>query len=203
MTYRLIVFFVVSLMCTFILTACQTAVGQETPIIVIVDEQHTVYRCNGKIDRASAHRLEIAMLRGEISTIQLNSPGGSIPVALRLASLIRTLKISTTVVDGANCSSACVSLLMAGVGRSVGNNARIGIHSPYMMGNHLESLSGSEVFELAQSHIYWYIYASMALVRPDQRLALVALLLRAHHSSDRDTLYWVPRGELRIAGIID
>ncbi len=203
MTYRLIVLFVVTLMCSLILTACQSTLGHETLAIAVEEELPTVYRFTGRINQESAHRLEIALLEGDFSTIELNSQGGSIQLSIRLANLIRTLQYSTTVKSGEHCSSACVSLLMAGVGRTVEAGAYVGIHSPYIIGDRLDNLTSAEVFEFTQSHIYWYIYSNLALVKPEQQLPLLGLFLRAHHNSSRDTLYWATREELKKTGIID
>ncbi len=203
MTYRLIVLFVVTLMCTFIMTACETTLGHETPIIIVEDKAPPAYRFTGSIDHASAQRLEFALLTGEFSTIELNSAGGVVHLAVRLADLIRVLQISTTVKSGESCASACVTLLMAGVGRSVEDGSHIGIHSPYVKGNRLEELTTAEVFRVAQEHVYWYMYSNLALVKPEQRLTLLALFLTAHRNSNHDTLYWLTREELENAGIID
>ncbi len=66
----------------------------------------------------------------------VDSPGGSIEPAQAIGQLIRARGLDVAVgriaadrpTDDAQCASACVLLLAAGVGRSVGPDAAVGIH---------------------------------------------------------------------------
>ncbi len=79
------------------------------------------------LDRAGAGR----------PTVLVDSPGGSIAPALAIGRLIRArgLAVAVARVAGggptdadAQCASACVLVLAAGVGRSVGPGAEVGVH---------------------------------------------------------------------------
>ncbi len=71
------------------------------------------------------------------STVLVDSPGGSIAPALAIGRLIRARGLSVAVArgtdgrpteTGAACASACVLVLAAGVARSVGPGAGVGVH---------------------------------------------------------------------------
>ena len=62
------------------------------------------------------------MTRDNISTLHLNSQGGSISRAGKIADLIRAKKINTNLLPGANCVSACTLLYQAGVKRTATSN---------------------------------------------------------------------------------
>ena len=79
------------------------------------------------LDRAGAGR----------PTVLVDSPGGSVAPALAIGRLIRARGLAVAVArlaDGtptdadAQCASACVLVLAAGVGRSVGPGAEVGVH---------------------------------------------------------------------------
>ena len=87
----------------------------------------------GSIDQGSARRFaaEIAA-RGEyVTTLSLNSPGGSLDDAMEMARLVRERGIGVDVADGAVCASSCPLLLSGGVTRNVGGGAAIGLHQFY------------------------------------------------------------------------
>ena len=69
--------------------------------------------------------------------VLVDSPGGSIAAAFAIGRLIRDRGLAVAVARvvgasptdaGAQCASACVFLLAAGVGRSVGPGAEVGVH---------------------------------------------------------------------------
>ena len=67
----------------------------------------------------------------------LNSPGGNLAEALRMAALVRGLHLDTRIRDGGVCSSACFFIFVAGDrrlaaehGDSSARPGRIGLHRP-------------------------------------------------------------------------
>jgi hypothetical protein len=66
--------------------------------------------------------------------ISINSPGGDIETALAIGRLIRARKGGVSVAAGAECASACVLVLAAGVNRIIYDRAKIIIHRPYFDG---------------------------------------------------------------------
>ena len=68
---------------------------------------------------------------GEIKTLYLHSPGGSVRDALAMSNLIRDKGITTTVTNNAYCASSCPIVLAGGKERHVGKRAWIGVHRVY------------------------------------------------------------------------
>lgn len=90
----------------------------------------------GFIDPGAALRFaeEIAA-RGEyVTTVALNSSGGSLSDAMAIAELIREEGMATEVPDGALCASSCPLILAGGVTRKAGDKAAVGVHQFYAAG---------------------------------------------------------------------
>src|SRR5690606_5337614 len=88
-----------------------------------------VLSLTGTIDPGSASRFaeEIAA-RGEyVSTVLLDSPGGSVDDALAIGRLILEKGISTSVADGRLCASSCPLIFASGSERIAGKGAAIGV----------------------------------------------------------------------------
>lgn len=103
-------------------------------------------RLTGTIDPGAAQRFadEIAA-RGEyVSTVLLDSPGGSVDDALQIGRLIRERGLSTAVRDGQLCASSCPVILASGTERIAGRDAAIGVHQIYAA-----ALSGTSVDALS------------------------------------------------------
>lgn len=87
----------------------------------------------GTIDAGAADRFaaEIAQ-RGEyVTTVALNSPGGSVDDALAIGALIREKGLATSVAAGALCASSCPLVLAGGAERHAAEGAAIGVHQIY------------------------------------------------------------------------
>lgn len=87
----------------------------------------------GTIDPGSSARfLAEIEARGEyVSTVLLDSPGGSVDDALSIGRLIRERDLSTEVADGGLCASSCPLILAGGVERMAGREAAVGVHQIY------------------------------------------------------------------------
>ncbi len=92
-----------------------------------------VMAVEGSIDPGAAERFAAEMdARGEyVTTVTLNSPGGSLDDAMAMARLIRARSIGAEVADGALCASSCPLVLAGGVVRQVGEKAAVGLHQFY------------------------------------------------------------------------
>jgi hypothetical protein len=101
----------------------------------------------GKIEGNEVGRLvslvQQAQARGVMPrTLMISSPGGNLASALHLGQALRQLGLQTTVgsvthdaygqraLTSGSCHSACVMVLMGGVGRSVLPGSQVGVHSP-------------------------------------------------------------------------
>ena len=92
-----------------------------------------VLSLTGTIDPGSAERFaqEIAA-RGEyVSTVLLDSPGGSVDDALTIGRLILEKDLSTEVRNGGLCASSCPLIFASGETRIAGQEAAIGVHQIY------------------------------------------------------------------------
>ncbi len=73
--------------------------------------------------------LGIAWVLNKQLTIVLDSPGGSVDDAVSIGEFVRSRNWDTLVQSNAICNSACTLIWLAGTGRSLGNQARLGFHS--------------------------------------------------------------------------
>ena len=92
-----------------------------------------VLSLTGTIDPGSAERFaqEIAD-RGEyVSTVLLDSPGGSVNDALDIGRLILEQGLATEVRNGGLCASSCPLIFASGTTRIAGQEAAIGVHQIY------------------------------------------------------------------------
>jgi hypothetical protein len=71
----------------------------------------------------------------ERAAILLNSPGGMIEPALAIGRAIRLKGFDTIVHDGAQCSSACALVWLAGASRQMGERTKVGFHAAFVMEN--------------------------------------------------------------------
>lgn len=87
----------------------------------------------GRIDRTTLQRFESALLRhgDRVTTVRLDSPGGSVNDALNLADRIREAKLHTLVDADDYCASSCPLVLAGGVERRVHRAATVGVHQVY------------------------------------------------------------------------
>jgi hypothetical protein len=63
-----------------------------------------------------------------VSVVRLNSDGGSLAESVKLADLIRRARLSTAVIEGSRCASACFIVFAGGVEKLVSYSASIGVH---------------------------------------------------------------------------
>jgi hypothetical protein len=61
-------------------------------------------------------------------SVELNSPGGDVSEAMQIGRLLRQRFMYTFVLADHECASACVLILMAGVGRMPMPSSRVGLH---------------------------------------------------------------------------
>lgn len=79
-------------------------------------------------------------------TVYLNSLGGSVSEAIKLANFIRETSRVTFIDDDAKCMSACFFLFVAG-GNRLFDTGKLGIHRPYYDPSEFKTLSASKARE--------------------------------------------------------
>ncbi|TDQ35110.1 hypothetical protein DEV91_102312 [Phyllobacterium brassicacearum] len=86
---------------------------------------------SGSVDRDDAVKLEDILAQRDshghqTNALILNSPGGHIQPANRMAHIIRGRSLDTAVAQGEECSSACVLMFSAGITRYVSRGSLLG-----------------------------------------------------------------------------
>lgn len=86
--------------------------------ITVVSPAGTSILIRGRIDPGDHEKL-LRLLRGKYvgNTVSLDSPGGSVLEALKLAAVVEQASLSTQVAGGAICESACFFIYLAGTWR--------------------------------------------------------------------------------------
>jgi hypothetical protein len=148
-----------------------------------------VLRVQGAIDPGAAARFETEIAaRGEyVTTIVLNSPGGSVDDALRMSQIIRDNEFSTRVESGDLCASSCPLIMAGGVERSAEPEAVIGVHQVYGVSD--GAVSSAEAMSRAQN-VTARVSRHLAAMGIDQGLWLHAL------DTPPDRLYYLSPEEL-------
>jgi hypothetical protein len=100
---------------------------------VAIRDDATIVLLQGDIEPGDADAVEalIKMINDDgrlVSAIRLNSPGGSLAEAIRLAELTRRAKVPTVVAAGSRCASACFIVFASGVEKFASYDAAIGVH---------------------------------------------------------------------------
>jgi hypothetical protein len=104
----------------------------ELSSIALVDDT-IVIALNGDIAAGNADTVE-ALIRTVnesgrlVSAVRLDSGGGSLTEAIKLADLVRRAKLPTIVAAGGRCASACFIIFAAGVEKFASYEALIGVH---------------------------------------------------------------------------
>jgi hypothetical protein len=109
--------------------ACWTASAAELTTTLSKDNK-TIVILKGALANGDASRfrniLRASSTAGKpVSTVRLNSPGGSMLEGVRLAAVIQGAKISTVVTSGATCAGACFLPFIAGAQKVVSTTATV------------------------------------------------------------------------------
>jgi hypothetical protein len=113
------------------LAAGKDSVGEIAEMTASRDGRELFVR--GSIASGSADRLRTLLESSpKAQAVVLNSPGGRLLEAERMAAMIRQRGLDTRVED--YCMSACTDLLLAGRERTAPEEARIGFHQPSFPG---------------------------------------------------------------------
>jgi ATP-dependent protease ClpP protease subunit len=104
----------------------------------------------GKVDRGdgdkfAAYYADLAAKTGKsLISVTLDSPGGAMADALKIASIVETTG-ATTRVRGGTCASACFYIWAAGKRRLADANSRLGVHTPvFLMRERTEDVRSQE-----------------------------------------------------------
>ncbi len=156
-----------------------------------------VLSAQGAIDLGAARRFTAELeQRGEyVTTLSINSTGGSLDDALAIAHLVRERGIDVTVAAGALCASSCPLILAAGTERSVSDKAAVGLHQFYAA-NDLKGVDPAQAMSDAQATTA-RISRYLAEMGVDPALWLHAL------DTPPQTLYYLSRDEMQAYRLIN
>jgi hypothetical protein len=117
--------------------ALEIAAGDHAPMAI--ERRGNRLYVSGDINFGSAARVETALAAArDVTEVVLDSPGGFIVEARRIADMIETRRLDTRI--DRECHSACVDLFAAGAARTMRADAIVGLHSAWSTDATLETL---------------------------------------------------------------
>src|SRR5204862_3842472 len=102
-----------------------------------------------------------------VTSLRLNSEGGSLLEAVRVADWVRSAKISTNVSQNATCASACFLIFAAGETKYANISARIGVHRASEKGVVSRAATTSMADVAKELDVPWSIIRRMINTPPD------------------------------------
>jgi hypothetical protein len=125
--------------CFALILALSQAVGYSAEIFVGDKNagQYPAYYIDGTIEAGEFERFKKAIIKEDGGyLLVLNSKGGSVTEALKIAELVKELHLSTIVAPNGICASACFFIWLAGEARDANPTKSkatgpVGLHRPY------------------------------------------------------------------------
>jgi hypothetical protein len=164
---------------------------------------------NGAIEDGDAEKLAKILISSErraepILRVDLNSPGGNVAEAIRIADLVKTFHLMTLVQGGGYCASSCFFVWLAGTERAASgippngeliasDLGYVGLHRPYFSKNAVASETYDDAAknqEQAMKMVRSYLQSENVPQR------LIDELI-SHPSSD---IYWMTPDDIRLLG---
>ena len=173
--------------------ALSTSVAAEIKSIYLKDDSVEISISGsiapGDIDTLTAS-IKAANDAGKLVTsLRLNSYGGNLLEAIRVADWVRSAKISTNVGQSATCASACFLIFAAGETKYASMSARIGVHRASEKGIVSRDATTSMADVAKELDVPWSIIRRMINTPPDEIewLSLADLrLMRTNVSRDKE-----------------
>jgi len=137
---------------------------------------------SGDADLVAA-RVKAATDAGKsVTSVRLNSDGGSLLEGVRLAAIVRSAKLSTNVGQNATCASACFLVFAAGDTKFAYVHARIGVHGA-------SEEDGNESRK-----------ATVAMARIAEELTVPSSIIRRMVNTPPNDMTWLSLNDLRSMG---
>jgi hypothetical protein len=159
---------------------------------VMTEDNATIIALGGDIEDGDAAATE-AMIKSAnddgrlVSALRLDSPGGSLAEAIKLAELIRRAKLPTIVAAGSRCASACFIVFAAGIEKFASYDAAIGVHG----------VSDRFGHQSAQTEA-----ATLSMARIASTLGVPPRLVRQMVATRPSDIAWLSPDDLRTMGTI-
>ncbi len=154
----------------------------------------TTWRLEGGIAPGDAERIadRLAEVQPAPERLVLQSPGGAVDEALTLGRTIRTQGLTTEMLAGEFCLSACPYLLAAGTIRTVADDASVGVHQHYFGENTLlPARFAVEDIQRGQAEVMGYL----------EEMGIDPLLMRHALATPPDEIYLLLPEELDRYGL--
>ena len=136
---------------------------------------------SGDADLVAA-RIKAATDAGKLVTsVRLNSDGGNLLEGVRMAAVVRSAKLSTSVGQNATCASACFLVFAAGDTKFAYVHARIGVHGASEDGNESRK-------------------ATVAMARIAEELTVPSSIIRRMVNTPPNDMTWLSLNDLRSMG---
>jgi hypothetical protein len=103
-----------------------------------------------------------------VTSLRLNSEGGNLLEAVRVADWVKSAKISTKVGQSATCASACFLIFAAGETKYANISARIGVHRASEKGVVSRAATTSMADVAKELDVPWSIIRRMINTPPDE-----------------------------------
>jgi hypothetical protein len=113
--------------------AIPSAASAATFKSVATKDGKTIVLLSGEISEGDADTLKASIKAANdagklVSGLRLNSPGGNLLEALKLANAVQFAKVATNVAGNATCASACFLVYAAGATKFANYTAQVGVH---------------------------------------------------------------------------
>jgi hypothetical protein len=156
-------------------TLVASAAAMDINVRRLPDGFHMVF-ANGLIIAGDSERLRIALQtadrdRSGNKIIALNSGGGLVSEAFEIVAVMDQEKVSTYVLDGSECASACAQIVyLSGISRKVFRGGWLGIHSCSFEHFICDDLCNIKIAENAAKHgtAYQAIMVFMEQAEPSE-----------------------------------
>jgi len=122
----------------------------------------------------------------EVSGLRLDSPGGDLAEAARLADAVRYSRIATVIVSKATCASACFIVFAAGNQKYVGYGAQVGVHGA--------STSGGQDTDDSKA-------ATIAMAKMVKELGVPPAIIGQMVVTPPDQIVWLSTSDLQSMGV--
>lgn len=134
--------------------------GELPDRLVLTQVEGPTWRLEGGISEGDAARVirQIARADPPVQRVILQSPGGSVADALALGRHLRAEGVTTIMLAGEFCHSACPYLLAGGTTREIDPAASIGVHQHYFGENSLlPAFAAVEDIQRGQGEVMAYL----------------------------------------------
>ena len=159
---------------------------RDMPDRLSFDRKGDVLILTGQIAPGDSARL-LDSLTDDLTTVRLNSPGGSVQDALAIGQSLRDAKLETLMGAEDICLSACPYILASGVVRRVFEGSQVGVHQHYFGANSaLPAFLAVEQIQIGQAKVMKHL----------SKMGVDPLVMQHALATPSNEIYVLLRGQL-------